>query len=112
MFIKSLNLSGKSPHNEKQQQLGNDVPDETETPQEKRKTKTRVGHETEPVAKAGERVRKKKNSAKAERERVIDSGEREVDKEIKNQLLRLSVKPYKRLLVSMDDEAVWYEQVS
>jgi hypothetical protein len=40
------------------------------------------------------------------------SGEPQVDEGVNRQLCQLSVKSYKKLLVSMDNEEMWYHQVN
>ena len=56
--------------------------------------------------------RKKKESAVAEA--TVSGGSREplMDEGVNRQLHHLSVKSYKKLLVSMDSEEMWYDQVN
>lgn len=54
--------------------------------------------------------RKKKGNSKTDSEKDVSVGH-QIDEDVSTQLLLLSVKSYKRLLVSMDSEAVWYDQV-
>lgn len=102
-FIENLNLSGKSSVEEKQQP--GHLLDENGSSKEDKKAKTM---ESEALSKKDRNARKKKD---IKRGRSVFE-EEHIDKEISNQLLHLSVKSYKRLLVSADSEVIWYDQVS
>ena len=102
-FIESLCLSGKSSSEEKQQP--GHLPGDHGSSKGDKKANTIVSLEAEAMSKMD---KKKKDIERAEN---VSNG-KQFDKEIDNQLLHLSVKSYKRLLVSVDSEVMWYEQVS
>ena len=105
-FIESLCLSGKSSSKEKQR------PDhllkDSGSSKGDKKANTMVSREVGAMPKVDKKAKKKKDVERAEN---ISEGE-QCGKEISNQLLHLSVKSYKRLLVSMDSEVMWYDKVS
>ena len=105
-FIESLGISGKS-SSEKKQQPSHFL-DESGSSKEDKKAKATVSRESEALSKMDRNARKKKDIKRAK----SVSEEEHVDKEISDQLLHLSVKSYKRLLVSADSEVMWYDQVS
>ena len=73
--------------------------------------KTTVVEGTESPDKVDKRKRKKKGEV-AEAATSIGSGEVQIDEGVNRQLLHLSAKSYKKLLVSMENEEMWYDQVS
>ena len=64
-----------------------------------------------PLHKVAKKGRKKNDRNETDGKRAAAS-DQQVDEVINNQLLQLSVKSYKKLLVSADSEAMWYEQAS
>ena len=84
--------------------------DKSGSSKEDKKAKATVSRESEAMSKMDRNAKKKKE--KVIKRAKSDSEGEHVDKEISNQLLHLSVKSYKRLLVSADSEVMWYDQVS
>ena len=72
---------------------------------------TLVVREDDPPNKVDKKKRKKQDSEEAMAVSGL-SGVPQIDERVSDRLLHLSVKSYKKLLVSMDQEEVWYEQVS
>ena len=107
-FIQSLGLGAKASVKDKKVPPSK-LEDKEDLPQEHTKLNTTSTKEDEPVEKPGKKKKKNKDSSKSEND--LSAGQHQVDESISRQLLQLSAKSYKRLLVSMDEERVWYEQV-
>ena len=106
-FIKGLGLRGAAIIEKKETVSDDDVEDERDLVKKNKKAKAKAIKEDKLTQKMEKKERKKKDSVKSEGEKTVQ----EVDQVVSDQLLRLSAKSYKRLLVSMDNEAMWYDQV-
>ena len=74
---------------------------------------TSVVQGDKPLLKTDKKKRKKQKDSEVAAKAVSSaSGVPQIDERVSDRLLHISVKSYKKLLVSMDDEKMWYEQVS
>ena len=75
---------------------------------------TTLDEGAEPLDKVDRKIRKKGESKAAATEASVSggSGEPQIDDGVNRQLHHLSVKSYKKMLVSMDSEEMWYDQVN
>lgn len=87
----------------------NDLTDEREGIKQGKKVKQKSSQEGEDLSKMGKKKLKKMNIVKSERD---EGSYQQVDEGVCNHLLQLSAKLYKRLLVSVDDELIWYDKVN
>ena len=109
-FIKTLGLDTSVNYTKPPPSLHEDNASEEQTKQETIDIEKDKPVDQPEKKEKKKKKKKKKGSGESESETITSVGPRD-DEEIRRQLLQLSVKSYKRLLVSMDDEAVWYEQV-
>lgn len=123
-FVQSLVLDKVAPVKESQE--SSSAPTEKtkvkkEATKGRKETKTTVIERgAEPLDKVDKKKRKEKESkaSKAAEASVSGgggdggSGELMMDEGVNRKLVHLSVKSYKKLLVSMDNEEMWYDQVS
>ena len=118
-FIQSLGLDNVPPV--KGAQESSSAPAENkkmknETVKGRKEAKTTTLDEgAEPLDKVDKKIRKKgesKEAATSEASVSGGSGEPQIDDGVNRQLRHLSVKSYKKMLVSMDSEEMWYDQVN
>lgn len=106
-FIQSLGLGNISPVKERQNSS------KVESEEVKGAKTSTVKGDDEPLDKSDEKKKGKKDSEVASAAVSGGSGESQVvDEGVNMQLQHLSVKSYKKLLVSTNNEEMWYDLVS
>lgn len=112
-FIQSLGLDNVSPV--KERQGSSSAPTvESEEVKGNRGAKTSIIEGYKPLDKADKKKKRKKKDTEVANAAVSggSSESQMVDEGVNGQLRHLSVKSYKKLLVSMDNEVMWYDLVS
>ena len=107
-FIQGLGLQGAAAIEDKEKMSDDDLADERKSVKNNKKAKAKIIEVDELTHKVEKKERQKRVNVQTDRETSVA----EIDQVVSDQLLRLSAKTYKRLLVSMDNEAMWYDQVS
>ena len=113
-FIQSLGLDNVSPV--KERQGSSSAPTvESEEVKGNRGAKTSIIEGDKPLDKVDKKKKRKKKDTEVANAAVSGGGSSEsqmVDEGVNRHLRHLSVKSYKKLLVSMDNEEMWYDLVS
>ena len=115
-FIQSLGLDSVPPVKGAQESSSAPAENKKITVKGRKEAKTTTLDEgAEPLDKVDKKIRKKgesKEAATSEASVSGGSGEPQIDDGVNRQLRHLSVKSYKKMLVSMDSEEMWYDQVN
>lgn len=116
-FIQSLGLENAPSVRESQKPSSaatekNKVKNEAIKGHKEAKTTVREGAESPDKVDKKKRKKKEGEVHVAKAAASCGSGEPQIDEGVTRQLHHLSAKSYKKLLISMDSEEMWYDQVS